>query len=343
MKKILTTAFVSISILRAQASILTVSNAAYLPAQYGTVQAAIDAAMINDTILISTTAISYGSAAVDKSLSFFGSGGNLGVAPNCAFTLLNANTSGCRFEGLQCSISTAVGNVNTDINNVIVRRCKVGGIWIETTTANESERNEAYNWLVEGCVFTGENLAIASPFGYSTFVNWTVRNCIFNGQLYDLDYSLVENCLFLGNALYEYAFADVNYTSIRNNIFFGQTCLGFQYSTIYNNINVSAEGGCTVGDTNDCYTNLYSTDPQLTNAPQLGFYSEDYDYHLQPGSAAIAFAEDNGDCGVYDESGIFRKDIEPSIPIVRQITIPGGTTVPAEGSFQITIHSVSHQ
>lgn len=318
----------------------TVSNAAWLPAQFTTVQEAIDAATAGDTILISATGLDYPNSNCDKQLYFFSTGGMLGEMPRVYITLTNANASGCWFEGLGGSLTTAAGNVNTDINNVTVRRCRYHAIWIETTTAAEDGRNDAYNWVLEGCVFTSDFLNIASPFGYSKFHSWTVRNCIFNGQVYDLTYSLIDQCVFLGNDPEETALVDVDYTNIQNTIFHGQRCSPMN-SVITNCISTSINMSCT-GAGNSCQSNFSGQSAQFVNDTD-DFYSDLSDYHLQPNSIGVGDGMNGLDIGVFNSESVFRPDFEPAIPVVRSVTISGGNTVPAEGTFQITIHTVSHQ
>lgn len=341
MKKLLYSLIVLLSATRAFSSSHTVSNAAWLPAQFATVQEAINAASAGDTILISATGLDYVNSICDKQLYFFSAGGMLGEMPKVYITLANSNASGSWFEGLGGSLTTAVGNVNTDINNVTVRRCRYHALWIETTTAADDGRNDAYNWVIEGCVFTSDFLNIASPFGYSKFHGWTVRNCIFNGQVYDLTYSLIENCVFLGNDPEETALVDVDYSNIQNVIFHGQRCSPMN-SIIQHCISTSSEMNCGTGTGNTCQSNFPGQSATFVNSAD-NFYSDLSDYHLQPNSLGVGDGMNGVDIGVFNSESVFRPDFEPAIPVVRSVTIPGGNTVPAEGSFQITIHTVSHQ
>ncbi|MBX7052959.1 MAG: hypothetical protein K1X54_13045 [Flavobacteriales bacterium] len=316
----------------------TVSNAAYLPAQFSTVQTAIDNADAGDTILISSTMIPYGIANVGKQLYFFGPGGKAGIIPEVNFVLLNADASGCHFEGLGGSIGSQAGNLNTDINDVVIRRCRLHALWIESESVLAT-RNEAYNWLVEGCAFTSDFINIGSPWGYGQFFNWTVRNCVFSGTVGSLENSVIMNCLFLGNVGYEAVFEDFTNVVITDCMFVGMT-YNSSGNELYNNLFVTDLPNCSSG-VNACSGNFSSATTGFVLGDNNQFYSDDNDYHLTVGSPAIGAGYTGGDVGLYNNT-IFRDDFEPSIPVVRSLVITNGPVVPAQGSFEIVIHSVSH-
>jgi hypothetical protein len=61
------------------------------------------------------------------------------------------------------------------------------------------------------------------------------------------------------------------------------------------------------------------------------------------GSPAIGSGPAGNDMGVYGGDGIYRKDGEPAVPIVRAVNVPGGGVVPANATFNINVISVAHE
>jgi hypothetical protein len=75
----------------------------------------------------------------------------------------------------------------------------------------------------------------------------------------------------------------------------------------------------------------------------VGYFLFSYDYTLDAGSPGIGAGSGGSDIGIYAGNGVYRKDGEPAIPIIRQVNVPGGTTVPANATFTINIISEAHE
>ncbi len=120
----------------AQAKVITVDNNAGSVAMYSSLQAAINAAATNDTILIAGSPTSYGAVDVGRRLKFVGPGyflnehGVPGINKNVAnayFYLSRQdlqNASGCSFSGLSAYLVAR----NDGITGISVDKCSLGGI-----------------------------------------------------------------------------------------------------------------------------------------------------------------------------------------------------------------------
>ncbi len=351
MNRILLASLLCILHLSLSATTHTVSNAAHLPAQFSTIQAAHDAASAGDTLLISATGMSYGDITLMKQLSIIGSTFVPGQAAQLG-TVYFADDScdGSLLQSLYIgSVQIPSGLTQTNFSNHIIRRCYISSIYVVTDSGVNA--NHFYNWVIEGCVFysTGATWNMNTSYGYSRFENFTFRNNVFNGVLLDLKYCSLKNNIFLGVDPGLSSVGGLEFCTFANNITYGKGVSNGQ-NNIYNN-------NITFGATNNVFTipvdpsnypnnigsnNLEGIDPMFVNVAANSNFNINSDYHLQAGSPAIGAGDDGQDCGVYDGSEIFRMDGEPDIPVVRSVIIPGGNIVPAQSTFQITVHSVSH-
>lgn len=337
--------------LQAWAVTHTVSNEAYLPAQFSTIQSAHDAAGEGDTLLVSGTGINYGTLLLSKKLAIFGTTFKPGIGPQFEMIrIMGPETNGSEFLSLHiANIQFDETDVSTSYNENILRRCYVGSIYL--ATPGGTTNNHCYNWLIEGCVFyqTGTTWNMFTAWSGTRFENFTIRNNVFNGSILELKYCLVEHNLFIGTNPGSDPWT-MEYCTVQNNIIYGRSVGNGLTSCVINN-------NITFGGTDNTFeipanastfpynigiNNLEGIDPMLVDAV-MDNYNQNSDYHLAAGSPGIGAGTGGTDIGIFNDGFSFRPDGEPDIPLVREVIIPGGNTVPAEGSFQVTIHSVSHQ
>jgi hypothetical protein len=349
MKKILYFSALFVMPFLAKATSHTVSNQPYLPAQFPGLQAAHDAAAAGDTLLVESTGISYGTLDVNKEIHIYGATSLTGEGPRInALTITGTACSGSSFQSLDIFACTTVPTADQAMDFVSFRRCNIGSVGIGTQgTASY------HNWVFEGNVFSTVS-GIAS-FNYNVnggglygFTSATFKDNLFYSNISGVSNSLLDHNFFTNpnnGVTVNYAF---NFCTLRNNIFYGVSSNDGGYSSNIVYLNNISFGGLTntfpIGsNSNTGSGNMENVDPMLVNVPINQAYLTTFDFHLQSGSPALAAGYDNENLGVYYSTTTFRADGEPDIPVVRSVLIPGGNTVPAQGTFQITVNSVSHQ
>lgn len=342
MKKALLLSALFISCIALNATTHTVSNASHLPAQFATLQAAVDAAADGDTLLIQNTGIPYASVTLNKELHFFGSSSIPGQSARIETLLLDgAVCNGSSFTSIQIHNVNSTSAAPQAYSDLTFRRCHIGYMGLATGTGV----NYA-NWLIEGCVFyVGATNSFYVNVNYSTANFFVFRNNICFGYVLGLYDAQISNNIFAATNNTNPGLQEVASSVISNNIFYGSTAsVTGPNLELYNNI--SFGGSSTtfpIGSGNIGQNNIENVDPMFQNFPLNAPYSSDLNFALQAGSPAIGAGVDGQDLGLYDGTGIYRADTEPDIPVVRSVVIPGGNIVPAQSTFQITVNSVSHQ
>jgi hypothetical protein len=190
MKSIFTFCFSALILLviNANATVYTVSNVAIRPAQFTTIQAAVDSAAIGDTILITGGGAAYGSIITVKPLVYIGEGIN-NPSVNVSTLALNRlnsslSSSGSKFYGINftssITISPSFSGSQTGqslIENIIFERCRFDGFSLFTSQG--IYRDITYR----NCVFTSFS-TITPSFSSSsttTYQNFNFINCVFSG------------------------------------------------------------------------------------------------------------------------------------------------------------------
>lgn len=93
------------------------------------------------------------------------------------------------------------------------------------------------------------------------------------------------------------------------------------------------QNGCTGSG------NILGTNPNMVNYTLGNYYSKLHDYHLQPGSPAIAMATDGTDIGIHGGFSKFSERGEVLItPIIRSININQTNAAPG-GTINVNIHA----
>ncbi len=252
MKKFYFFILVTLLAFNANAKVWTVSNRSDKPAQYTTIQAAINAAQPGDTILIAGSSSAYATFSVDRTLVFYGEGINNPDGQSTSITsswcyLQNVNSgigaSGSKFYGinfyymnLQGSFTGQTSGQNK-IENILFDRCSFNSqfqfssqIYNNITFKNCYLNVNTYmnsssitNLLYTNCVFDMSN-------------NWSLQSSInMNGQVF------VRNCLFINSN----STSVFNATGlvVENCIFYGGQPTGLSTSTFNNTLNPQIKKG----------------------------------------------------------------------------------------------------
>ncbi|RLD21947.1 MAG: hypothetical protein DRI69_02655 [Bacteroidetes bacterium] len=342
------------------ADIITVSNDVDSPGQYTSLQAAINAASVGDTILVSGSPTNYGSVTINKRLTLFGSGYD--PANTFAKVTYLTNVTLARFDAVQSASGTKISGFNLDrvyINNndpdtmkdITIERCLVS-IAIYFQSFNVSDYR---NVTVQNCVFTSAstNISFGNYSGVLHF-NHIFRNNIFNGVIVgdissSVNYTNLSLVSFRNNILTGSGTGtildEVKNAVFENNIFFRKDagnndsdgssahCNGCAFD---NNITYQSAFDTIPYGNNVGSGNLIATDPMLVNYPITGAaFSFSHDYTLMGGSPALLAGTDGTDIGITGGAAPFVVAAPPRIPQMTSILIGPPSAVPLNGTLQI--------
>jgi hypothetical protein len=324
--------------LESKAVIHIVNNSMATPGQYSSLQAAINAANPMDTVYLAGTDVTYGAVSTNKQLTFIGPGFDLGsgspsgVAQLGVVSLTNTTANNCKFMGLRIFqiISTDAGV--SLFSGIQVIRCQIDDcLYLSNDDWN--------NCTVEGCLFTSAGPNVTGNNSSANLLGSNVRNNIFAGILYYVSTNTIKNNLFLGNANgnLSIVFSGSNNT-FHNNICIGRNCTSID---LLSNITANISFSCLNGNFNGA-GNFPNTNPLFVSYP-LGTYNWAHNFALQVGSPAIGTGTDGADIGVYGGDGIYRKDLEPNIPIVRSLSVEATNVFPVNSTITIQVNSAIHE
>ena len=331
------------------ANILTVSaNTAY-PAQYSSVQSAINAASAGDTVyLYPSYYAEY--VTLNKRLVIIGPGidprrpNRLPAYIGGVFTISSSSASGSVLMGIYFYAVINSGSDANLVNNLVVSDCRFDG----------------------NAIFYGNNLLIENCILYANYptggeiqfpVYNTIGNIIQNNYIHGFikmrpgTNTIIRNNTFASGDANTYSFSDLQYgepfgpaVKIQNNIFYKSDPIGLR----------------GVADASEFKNNIYylTSDPTPSNALSSGNmnanplfvsfpaggagFSFQYDFHLLPGSPAINYGIDGKDLGMWGGSVPVNAGFEPPIPRIYELTV-NNATVPAGGTIQLTIKATKAQ
>ena len=349
MKKIYTFILIALFAINANAKVWTVSNRADKPAQYTTIQAAINAAQPGDTILIAGSSTDYSAFTVDRTLVFYGEGVNNPDGQSTSITsnwcyLTNVNSgigaSGSKFYGINFYYMNLQGNFTgqtagqNKIENVLFDRCTF-------RDGQLTFSNQVYNNItLRNCYFTCNVY-----FNNSSFTNILITNSIFsNANTWDLQSGVnlngqvfVRNCLFI-NSNSTSVFTATGLV-VENCIFYGGQPTGASTSTFNNNLTFANSSNALPYGTNVGSGNIVGADPKFTSFPVIGgAFSWSYDFALQAGSPAIGTGTNGTNIGLTGGNAPVVHNLfgNSKLPVVTSITVPV-SSVPVGGTLQINL------
>lgn len=342
----------------AQATSWTVSNDAGRPAQFTTIQAAVDAASPSDTILI--TGGSYSGFTTVKNLVFYGEAIEAGDFPvtqingQALFGRLNSSlsASGSRAYGIRFNSGVNIdGNFSGSaagqrvMSDIIFERCRFQGTtywhWYDGLS----------DITMRNCYFNGTTIAANQAGNVGTLSNCLITNCVFdncllrslsyNSTTYDYDGNLVlRNNLFLNRTSNN--FLSLIEIVLENNIFYKSEPTGLSLSTFNNNLTYLCNNNTIPYGNNLGSGNIEATDPEFINYPALGGgHSYTYDYGLEATSPAAGTGTNGTDIGLTGGNApVNQLPIYAKIPGVTLLDIPV-SSVPVGGTLQIQIEAES--
>lgn len=346
----------------ASATTWTVSNNPNKPAQYTSLQTAVDSAAIGDTLLISSGPNSYGNITLPKQLHLIGEGIGSSVDDLTTLGELNMrcqngtiNASGSTVEGLNMSNFNWGGpsySFDSDtLQNVTVNRCrmnyiqrpfygngKVKGFTFDQCIINYHVSFDGTNgWLENGsgslqaidfvnCVFDG----------YSSYHLGNVGDC--NGQL------VMRNCLFLSTSQ-NLNSGDMNEAVFENCMFIGTNFPTNVSGCVFNHcLSFQGDDPTLPPAGNGGSGNVSDADPLFTAYnPTPANHSWDHDYTLQAGSPAIGAGTSGTDIGIGGGAvSSFDGNLPhtPRGPVVTSLNLPV-TAVAVGGTLQINVSAES--
>ena len=288
------------------ATIRTVSNDPQNPAQFTTVQAAVNAAVAGDTIYVNASNTIYSeNVSVTKRLVLIGGGYKSSSQLNFR-TFVNRidmpflgsnNPSGTVITGFEIGNIASATTGSLPISNIRIFRNLIGSL-----------STYGSNWEIYNNILTGTlNLTQSTA-------NIFVRNNIFastfiSGSSTGPASTLIDHNIFLES--FGQALNNLQNATLTNNIFaFSSTSAfvidgGTRLNTFNNNL-CSTVSISNVPPTNSFSSNanlesgnLVGVNPQFINVPNFANYDANANYRLQTGSPARNAGTDGTDLGIY--------------------------------------------
>ena len=339
------------------AAVLTVSNWSAIPAQYTSVQNAIDAANANDVIYVHGSPTSYGAPTINKTLTIIGAGINpTGQNQNKTTfdNIIVSNASNCSFIGITSNFGTVYTAMGVSLD-----RCNIGTIGYQGGGGGRSFTIN--NSFIAGVLnfYDTKDLLITNNYFYassgidasgSTELNATISNNAFIGGFSGSYYSNATLCgNNSGNIL-----GNLTNAIFTNNIFYGVPILPVLTNCVFNNNLTYATnnntlvfpGAITVGtivNVNPGFVNM--GDPLIVPCDNYGAtisniatYFNQINLALAPGSPALNTGLGGVNLGPTGGATSFdyRTQNRPRIPQMQSLII-NNSAIPLGGTLNVQI------
>jgi len=292
----------------------TVSNNPNIPAQFASLQVAVDASATGDTLLIHGSAVSYGDVNVGKSLVLIGPGyrptGQNGLAATVGDLRIFAAAAGDadNVVVLGLTISSLRPNGNTNCGNgfavkMRLERCQVAGVSPYTLQTGPASTE----LFAEQCVFSGTYTGTGNCGGQG-INSALISNSIFTGNYNNSSAAasaVISNCIFFGGGS---TLSTIQNTILSNTIFFGtnmnsgtKTGCTFNSNLTFSTNNNSAEyggGNITTGTIENANPQFISGPPNPAAGQNfLTLFNSGFNLNLSPGSPALSAGSDGTNIG----------------------------------------------
>ena len=322
--------------------IITCNNNVLSAGQYTSLQAAINATNLGDTVYVTPSPYNYGDILINNRITLIGGGADVNntqfkYASAVAYIRLDSiygkTVSGLRLQGITCSQDLR-NNGSFSIHNVTIERCALSLNVLGT------------NWIIKNCRLY--NLIVNNNTNVLITNNIFVHDgncCYANVRVSNNPSVLIANNIFLNPNNYNYysPWDNVSYANIANNIFFFPgdvnnrcTLCSFTNNITYN----SATPIATIpGAANTGGGNKNSVDPKFVNAPYhnsvYSYLEADFsDWRLQASSPGKNAGSDGKDIGLYGGSYPPPYGNNMGIPAVPQMqTLNINTAVVPQGGI----------
>jgi len=304
--------------------VITVDNKPNSPAQYKDLQQAIDAANDGDIIYVSGSPVQYGDnnyTRINKRLTLYGAG----YEPTKEFpdpsvvwgVSLSAASTGSKIIGFTLYYTDPYPP-NAVADSIEIRRNSVGYLYLGGS-----------NWTIENNLI---GVIGRTVWGPPTQIR--INNNIIKLYIAELNQPsvVITNNLFLYEGP---AFIGVTNAIISNNIFYRAAPQGASRCSFNNNITYRTSNDTIPYGDNIGSGNLIGVNPLFVNFPDAGGnFKFEYDFHLKPGSPAIAAGTDGRDIGVYGGNSPIQVGGEPPLPQIKSMVIDN-TVLPLNGTMHI--------
>ena len=321
MKKYIITAFLLITIVMAQATIINVDNKANRPSGYANnLQAAVNNASSGDTIYLYPSNVDYGNININKKLYIFGFGydGTNNYVARIDHLYLDTSatpsttSSYSTIQGI--TISGGISCSKEKIKNISLIGNQFTYLSLHINCSSWIIKN---NYITDYIYLNNNNSII-------------ILNNTFDGSYYEPLRSSNSSSLVVSNNLFMYwsKFSNIQNATISNNIFI---CSSNSYTGGNMNSNTFTNNISYCSNTNNTYTlpptgntgsgNLQNTSPSFITGSTNSYYDYTLDYHLSSTSAAKDAGTDGTDIGPSGGTEPFIWGGAFSIPKVTQLSI----------------------
>ncbi len=316
----------------------TVNNTPGAPADYHTLQGAIDSVPPGSTLLLQASGQSYLQGIIRKPLVIYGAGYFLGQnnAPNTQAKFTESMVANLAFlNGSQGSIASGLSFVNStgdpaglrtrlnfdSTSNITVSRCKIPNAGCNCAGHDIAAFfNLSSSITIQQCYLIVGDGSILAPYQSSGIL---FKNNIIVGQIDPIAYAQAPfNYTFEGNSFY----GNISSPSFTNGSFINNVFIQNPVQT------VGVASPMSFADHNVCNvdifpaggTNIINADPVntyvLLSNPAIS--SNDGIIQLKPGSVAIGYGTGGIDCGAFGSSVAYVLSGIPAIPNFYFASVP---------------------
>jgi len=333
MKKIVLMILCGLFFLTSQATQITISNDPNRPAQYSDLQTAIDDANEGDTLIIFTSATSYGNITVSKRLVLVGEGHFICSNPN-ASVIGTVSLQDGTFPATEPDSSIfvslfftgAITSFSANVDGIRFERCNFNS---SNNSILPSGGGSINGWIVINNIFqfidasSGTIYLVNLNNGTDHFFSnnlFILPNILSNGINYFLGFSNSSTNIFNNNIFIHLNtpsslaknFGSFTNGTFVNNIFYGldlNNCLNCIY---FANLTWLSFDNGDIPAAN----NLLDTDPKFVDLSNGSTPCNDF--HLDIGSPALSAGANGDDLGIFGGNQTFEEILSglPSSPII---------------------------
>ncbi|MBX3740746.1 MAG: hypothetical protein KF712_07135 [Akkermansiaceae bacterium] len=305
----------------------TVDNNTSRPANFRTIQAAINAAAVGDTVLIAASSTTYSGFTLTKRLNLIGpgdtmaGGGRATVERTIAITSVTdvlspdygRNAGGTRIEGLVITEGDSAYNsltISSACSHVVIKRCSLGYF-----SSNGSHTMILSCWFSKYLTINGANSSIIGSH--------------FRGTNTYKEGFLVENCI-IRDGYINSSFPPI----LRNTILINQNETGSYSGATYDHC--MSLGPKTLPAGNGNINLIYSQAANVFTNFVPSDYSSWSNLQLKEGSQARGAGRNGVDMGIYAGSSPYVPGYVPALPRVNALVLPSVVPDSSGLTFEIS-------